>query len=179
MGDLLKGSWQPLQFFFPPPMHDCHAPNALDTGKEIWSVFFDLSQAFDAVPHALFHELSCHPVHPKMDTWPFIEQVSGCHLGWHWIKHQTFFLLYPMFLRNRLLGPLLHIANTVSHSKITMYVDNIAMSKIITNPNDLTHLQEDIISLCCWVASNYLTVNLHMTFSRRHPTLPTSNFHAC
>ena len=84
------------------------------------------------------------------------------------------------------LGPLLfliyidQVASSVTYSNITMYADDIAMYKIISNPSDYTYLQEDILSLCSWIANNYLTLNSqkcrYMTFTRKHqPTFPTSD----
>ena len=81
------------------------------------------------------------------------------------------------------LGPLLFlvyidsVASTVNHSKIIIYTDDITLYKIIRNPSDFTFLQEDVISICIWIADNYLTLNSqksgYMLFSRRaHPTLP-------
>ena len=83
-------------------------------------------------------------------------------------------------------GPLLYliyidqVASSVTHSNITMSADDIAMYKIISNPSDYTYLQEDILSLCSWIAKNYLTLNSkkcrYMIFTRKHqPTLPTSD----
>ena len=84
------------------------------------------------------------------------------------------------------LGPLLfliyidQVASSVTYSNITMYADDIAMYKIISNPSDYTYLQEDILSLCSWIANNYLTLNSqkcrNMIFTKKHqPTFPTSD----
>ena len=86
------------------------------------------------------------------------------------------------------LGPLLfliyidQVASSVSYSNITMYADDIAMYKIISNPNDYTYLQEDILSFCSWITNNYLTVNpqkcRYMIFTRKHqPTLPNTDLY--
>ena len=64
-----------------------------------------------------------------------------------------------------MLGPLLFlvyidsVASTVNHSKIIIYTDDITLYKIIRNPSDFTFLQEDVISICIWIADNYLTLN--------------------
>ena len=70
----------------------------------------------------------------------------------------------------------------MTYSNITMYADDIAMYKIISNPSDYTYLQEDILSLCSWIANNYLTLNsqkcCYMIFTRKHqPTLLTSDLY--
>ena len=61
-----------------------------------------------------------------------------------------------------------------------MYADDIALWKIIRNPTDYTMLQDDIITICNWVADNHLVLNLakccYIVFSRKHlPTMPTSD----
>ena len=84
------------------------------------------------------------------------------------------------------LGPLLFlvyidkVTNSVSHSNITMYADDIALWKIIRNPRDYTMLQDDIITICNWVADNHLVLNLtkccYIVFSRKRlPTMPTAD----
>ena len=76
------------------------------------------------------------------------------------------------------LGPLLFlvyidgVANSIHHSKITMYADGITMTRIISNPTDYSYLQEDIKSLCLWITDNYLNLNIkkccYMVFTRKH-----------
>ena len=62
----------------------------------------------------------------------------------------------------------------------TMYADNIALWKIIRNPRDYTMLQDDIITICNWVADNHLVLNLakccYIVFSRKRLlTMPTAD----
>ena len=76
------------------------------------------------------------------------------------------------------LGPLLFlvyidkVANSVLYSNITMCADD--------NPTDYTLLQDDITTICNWVADNHLVLNLakccYIVFSRKYlPTMPTSD----
>ena len=157
-----------------------------------------LSKAFDTVPHlSLLHKLSCLQIPPFllrcMDMWLFVVLVPGSGPGWHHIKHTFCCVWCPT--RVSILGPLLfliyidQVASCVTYSNITMYADDIAMYKIISNPSDYTYLQEDILSLCSWIANNYLTLNSqkcrYMIFTRKHqPKFPTSDLyvndhHAC
>ena len=63
------------------------------------------------------------------------------------------------------LGPLLFlvyingVANAIHHSKITLYADDIAMARIISNPADYCYLQKAIKSLCLWITNNNLNLN--------------------
>ena len=88
------------------------------------------------------------------------------------------------------LGPLLfliyidQVTSSVTYSNITMYADDIAMYKIISNPSDYTYLYKKIIchSAPGLHANNYLTLNSqkcrYMIFTRKHqPKFPTSDLY--
>ena len=167
--------------------HDCQ--NALDSSQEVCTVFFDLSKAFDTVPHLpLLYKLSCLQVPPFLLRWIYdylSNRSQAVVLG------GTTSNILPVVSgvpQGSVLGPLLfliyidQVASSVTYSNITMYADDIAMYKIITNPSDYTYLQEDILSLCSWIANNYLTLNSqkcrYMIFTRKHqPTFPTSDLY--
>ena len=167
--------------------HECQ--EALDNRGEVCSVFFDLCKAFDSVPHQpLLHKL-------------FHLQVNPFLLRWiqNYLSSRTQSVVLSGAQSNRLpvvsgvpqgsvLGPLLFlvyidgVSNSVLHSKLAMYADDIALYKIIRNPSDYTYLQRDITSLCSWISTNYLTLNLanccYMVFSKKHQlTLPDSELH--
>ena len=70
-------------------------------------------------------------------------------------------------------------SNTVLHSKIAMYADDVALYSIIKNPSNY---KDGYHSLCSWLAINRLTLNLtkccYMFFSRKHhQTLPDTNLY--
>ena len=61
-----------------------------------------------------------------------------------------------------------------------MYTDDIAMTRIISNPTEYSYLQEDIKSLCLWIADDYLNLNFkkccYMVFTRkRNAILPAKD----
>ena len=146
-------------------------------------MFFDLSKAFDTVPHQqLLFKLFELQVDPSLIRW-----VSNC------LTNRTQSVVLGGAQSNPLpivcgvpqrsvLGPLLFliyingVSASVTDSKITLYADDIALYKIIRNPRDYTLLQGDITSVCSWIADNHLVLKCcYMVFSRKHhPTLPNA-----
>ena len=118
--------------------------SALDNGHEICVVFFDVQKAFDSVPHLpLLQKLEQIGINPYILRWvqsylterkqyvvvegscsPSLKVLSGVPQG-------------------SVLGPLLFIIylNDVSNcisggSKINLFADDIALYRVVTNPND-------------------------------------------
>ena len=164
--------------------HDCQ--EALDCGNELCSVFFDLSKAFDTVPHQqLLFKLFELQVDPFLIRWVsnyLIDRTQSVVLGGAQSNSLPVVSGVP---QGSVLGPLLFliyingVSASVTDSKITLYADDIALYKIIRNPRDYTLLQGDITSVCSWIADNYLVLNIlkccYMVFSRKHhPTLPNA-----
>ncbi len=145
--------------------HDCL--ESVDSGKETCSVFFDLSKAFDSVPHfPLLDKLKQIGFNPFVTKW--IENYLS-------ERFQLFVLdgvessLLPVISgvpQASIIGPLLFLiyidkaANCVSTSNIAMYADDIALYRSISCVSDYTHLQDDIISLCTWISHNHLKLNV-------------------
>ena len=153
--------------------HDCHS--ALDTGGELCSVFFELSKAFDTVPHQpLLYKLSSLNVNLFLLRWIYSylsNRSQSVVLGCVQSKPLAVVSGVP---QGSMLVPLLFlvytdsVVSTVNHSKIITYADDIALYKIIRNPSDFTFLQEDITSICIWIADNYLS----------HPEFPEELLYA-
>ena len=164
--------------------HDCL--ESLDGGKEMCSVFFDLSKAFDSVPHLpLLNKLKQIGLSPFITKW--IESYLSGRLQLVVLDGVESSLL-PVISgvpQGSILGPLLFLiyidkaANCVSSSSIAMYADDIALYRSISSQSDYSKLQDDVNSLCYWISHNHLKLNVqkccYMTFSRKHsPTLPNS-----
>ena len=164
--------------------HYCQS--ALDCGGEVCSVFFDLSKAFDKVPHLpLLRKLVKLQVKPFILRWIgsyLLDRTQSVVLGGAQSSPLHALSGVP---QGSVLGPLLFlvyidgVSGTVPNSNIAMYADDIALYKLIRNPRDYTVFQNNITSLCNWVSDNDLVLNLgkcsYIIFSRKHtPTVPSS-----
>ena len=170
----------PLQFGFCPKSstqeallcltHDLFPQ--LDRGNHVAAVFFDLSKAFDSVPHHLL--LAALQVNG-------IEGPILC-----WFQNYLFGRCQRVVLdgcasdprpvtsgvpQGSIVGPLLFniFMNSIfniplSHgSKIMVYADDIVLFKPITTDLDLTTFQNDIVSVDSWAKANSLKLNVTKT----------------
>ena len=138
---------------------------ALDQGKEVCVIFFDVSKAFDKVPHLpLLQQMEEINLNPYLIRW-FKDYLSD--------RHQV--VAVEGELSNKLpvvsgvpqgsiLGPLLfimYINNVVttisSGSEINMFADDIALYRIITSTNDYAVLSYRKISVPLLLS---LTINI-------------------
>ena len=138
-------------------------------------------QIFDMVPHLpLLQKLADLLVNLKMD-WQLLDRSQAIVLGGvqssplHVVSGvpQGSACIWPSALPSLYWQIKYCIA-----CNITMYADDIALWKTIRNPRDYTTLQDDITSICKWVADNHLILNLtkccYIVFSRKHlPTMPS------
>ena len=167
--------------------HDCY--EALDNGGEICSVFFDLSKAFDTVPHLpLLNKLASLKVDLYLIRWIYNYLSNRSQsVVLNGVQSNPLAVISGV-PQGSVLGPLLFlayidgVARSIHHSKVIMYADDIVLYRIIKNPSDFTLLQEDVTSICTWVTNNHLTLNskksCYMLFSRKsHPTVPATNLY--
>ena len=144
--------------------HDCQ--KYLDVGKDVCAVFFDLSKAFDSVPHRpLLNKISQLGIDPFLVRW--IESYLSNRIQSMVLDgvESSPLPVVSGVAQGSILGPMLFLlyidqaANSVSKSKIVMYADDIALYQSIQDQSDYVQIQEDVNSLNHWIAENHLKLN--------------------
>ncbi len=134
-------------------------------GHEVCSVFFDLSKAFDKVPHSLLiigKLLDLH-INPVLIKWIYnylsdrfqSDGAQSCTLP-----------VLSGVPQGSVLGPLLFLiyidkvsSSVTNGSKFAVYADDIVLYKTVTTSMDFQLLQQDILSVCAWIKRNRLVLN--------------------
>ena len=159
----------------------------LDSGREICTVFFDYSKAFDSVPHRpLLDKLSAVNVSPYILKWIasyLLNRMQAvCVSG---VTSQLRHVLSGV-PQGSVLGPLLFnfYINDITRLPLTsgilsLYADDMMLYCQINSYADFASLQNDVDRLCVWTNDNFLKFNSKkckfMIISRkRSPTLPSS-----
>ena len=140
---------------------------ALDSGKEVCVVFFDVRKAFDSVPHIpLLQKLEDAGLDPFLLRWirGYLtdRQQSTVVDGYS----STLLQVLSGVPQGSVLGPLLFIiyindvVNCILHdSNINLFADDIALYRIINAPDDFAGLQLDIDAISYRLKSKYLDLN--------------------
>ena len=141
--------------------------NALDQGFEVCMVFFDVSKAFDTVPHI-----------PLLDT---LKELNIDKYILRWIESYLFkrsqyvavegfdSSLLPVVSgvpQGSVLGPLLfitYINNVISvvsnESELNLFADDIVLFRVIKSAADYIHVQSDIDSISSFISGRFLKFN--------------------
>ena len=142
---------------------------ALDQGFEVCVVFFDISKAFDTVPHlALLNKLQEIGLDPYLIRWirNFLCQRSQfvCIDG----NSSHSLPVISGVPQGSVLGPLLFVlyindvVSTISDESdvnMFMFADDIALYRIIRSASDYKHLQEDIDATAACISAKHLKFN--------------------
>ena len=141
---------------------------ALDQGSEVCVVFFDVSKAFDKVPHLpLIQQLQELYVDPYLIRW-LIDYLSNRYqfvaVDGETSKQLSVVSGVP---QGSVLGPLLFILyiNNISTiispgSELNMFADDVALYRIINSVSDYTALQGDINSISSFMDHKHLNFNV-------------------
>jgi hypothetical protein len=134
------------------------------------SVYFDLSQAFDKVPHAvLLNKLSQFGLSSSYVKWfqsYFLSRSSFVRiLG----KCSSPFSVLSGAPQGTTLGPLLfHIfvndlSAIIKHSKFLLFFDDLKMYRNVKSVEDCKVLQAGVYSVQHWCAENHMELNIQKT----------------
>ena len=145
---------------------------ALESRKEVACVFFDLTKAFDSVPHqALLNKLHSLGLPTILLRW-FSNYLlnrqqrvilNGSTSTWLPVKSGV-----P---QGSILGPLLFLiyindlcaVPLSSGTKLMMFADDIMLYKPISSPHNITNFQDDVNLVYAWVSNNHLSININKT----------------
>jgi hypothetical protein len=148
------------------------------TQGQIDSVYFDLSSAFDIVPHNI-------PLHRLSNFGLFSSYIDWFH-SYFDIRHSPVrisatlsfsFLVKYGVSQSSALGPLLFIVfinaicNSIHNSRYLLFPDDLKIYRTIINIDDCKLLQHYIIPVHNWCLINGMKINLGKTtiisFSRK------------
>lgn len=158
----------------------------LEAKSEVAAVFFDLSKAFDSVPHTklLDHLLDLDiPLHivALISSYLVNRHQAVCVNG----ARSTMRHVLSGVPQGSVLGPLLFIIYidkiarlALSEGTIVIYADDMCLYRPIHSPSDLITLQRDVDTLVALVDDLALTLNVgkckSITFSRKQNPTPSN-----
>ena len=140
----------------------------MEEGKEVGTVFFDLTKAFDSVPHQLLltklKELGLSPFLVKWVANYLTRRVQSVVIGGASSCPLPVLSGVP---QGSVLGPLLFLiyVNDINGvglsegSKLVLYADDILLYRAIQSQEDYVALQLDINTLTAWTDSKLLKFN--------------------
>ena len=146
--------------------------SSLDSHKSVCAVFFDLSKAFDSVPHQpLLNSLSSLNLPPHLLFW-FHSYL--CNRTQQVIVNGSFSSKSHVVSgvpQGSILGPLLFILylNDLSYLpfsssvNLTLYADDILLSHTISSPFCMFSVQSNINLITSWLSTHLLNVNTNKT----------------
>ena len=150
-------------------------PRLLTEARKFLQFFFDISKAFDSVPHLpLLRRLAVINIDPYIRKWVH-SYLSGREQ--YVVVNGAKSTVLPVVSgvpQGSVLGPLLfliyinEVTCVVSNGKMVVYADDIALYQIIQSPEDYL-LVHDINAISEWITANYLALNYrkccHLLFS--------------
>jgi hypothetical protein len=131
------------------------------------AVYFDLSNAFDIVPHnLLFHKLSSFGFSDGYVSWfrsYLTDRQSRVHISGTLSQP---FKVTSGVPQGSVLGPFLFnvfikdLYNIINHCKYLIIADDLKFFRVINSPHDCFLLQSDVNSVSDWCAANSMKLNI-------------------
>ena len=141
---------------------------AIDQGKEICAVFFDLKKAFDSVPHkALSHKLQSIDLNSHILRWICSYLTNRKQfVALNGAKSTTCQVMSGV-PQGSVLGPLLflvYINDSIERTRysgntINLFADDMLLFRIINDAHDMELVQQGIDNVSDWVEDNNLCLN--------------------
>ena len=149
---------------------------------QIDSVFFDFTNAFDILPHALLlQKLNNYGLTPGYINWfsSYLTNRESC-VRFSGSLSSTF-IVRSGVPQGSVLGPLLFnifindLCDVVNSSNCLLYADDLKVYRAIKSPNDCLLLQSDIDRVHEWCSANFMKPNLGkirvISFTRKTTSL--------
>ena len=147
----------------------------MDSGKPVDVIYFDISKAFDTVPHQkLLHKLQCLGFGDDICNWVnayLCRRTQQVMVGNYKSNSMCVTSGVP---QGSVLGPILFLLyindlpEVVQKASISMFADDIKLYLPITSQQSVADLQQDISNVVEWITDNQLklsplkTVSLHL-----------------
>ena len=140
----------------------------LESGQELFSVFFDIKKAFDTVPHqSLMDKLHRYGLDPRIQSWLnsyLSDRMQHVVVGGALSPDTPVVSGVP---QGSVLGPLLFLiyiddVSTIGLSEgsvLNLFADDMLLYRPIGSSEDLQQLQSDVDRVNEWVISNHLSLN--------------------
>ena len=140
----------------------------LESGQELFSVFFDIKKTFDTVPHqSLMDKLHRYSLDPHIQSWLnsyLSDRMQHVVVGGALSPDTPVVLGVP---QGSVLGPLLFLIyiddlSTIGLSEgsvLNLFADDMLLYRPIGSSEDLQQIQSDVDRVNEWVISNHLSLN--------------------
>ena len=153
----------------------------LDMGYEVCTIFFDVRKAFDSVPHkALMEKMQMIGLDDYLLHWLHSYLTNRKQIVVEGESSDELSVLSGV-PQGSVLGPLLFLVYIIEvtsqfsvGSNVVLFVDDIALYRVVTTSDDYVQLQIDVNSIADWIEEYHLSLHsgkcCAMLFTRKNAT---------